>query len=104
MHQPLVADDVEHGETRPPETGLPPKVLKYSMPLAKAAAISGRQATAPIGWPLPIGLPMVTMSGTDVLGLEGPEMRADAAEADLHFVGDADAAGAHGSPRRPLAR
>src|SRR5258706_377303 len=46
------------------ETGFPPNVLKYSIPLAKDAAISGVVITAPIGWPLPIGFPRVTMSGT----------------------------------------
>ena len=46
------------------ETGLPPKVLKYSMPLLNEAAISGVVTTAANGWPLPIGLPIVTMSGT----------------------------------------
>ena len=33
------------------------------------------------------------MSGTSALRLESPEVRADAAEADLHLVGDADGAG-----------
>ena len=46
------------------ETGFPPKVLKYSIPLANAAAISGVVTTAASGCPLPIGLPIVTMSGT----------------------------------------
>ena len=31
--------------------------------------------------------------GDDVLRFESPEVRAEAAEADLHFVGDADATG-----------
>ncbi len=46
------------------ETGLPPKVLKYSIPPANERAISGVVTTAPSGCPLPIGLPIVTMSGT----------------------------------------
>ncbi len=46
------------------ETGLPPKVLKYSIPVTKEEAISVVVTTAAIGWPLPIGLPRVTMSGT----------------------------------------
>lgn len=40
-------------------------VLKYSRPEApKASAISLVVTTQDIGWPLPIGFPMVTMSGT----------------------------------------
>src|SRR5262247_700123 len=46
------------------DTVLPPKVLKNSMPLANEAAISDVVTTAPIGWPLPIGLPSTTISGT----------------------------------------
>ena len=46
------------------ETGLPPKVLKYENFAANFAAIAGVVMTAPIGWPSPIGLPSVTMSGT----------------------------------------
>ena len=39
-------------------------VLKYSTPLdANFLAISLVVTTAETGWPLPIGLPMVTMSG-----------------------------------------
>ena len=38
-------------------------------------------------------LAMVTMSGITPCVLEAPEMRAGAAEAGLHFVGDAHAAG-----------
>ena len=45
-------------------TGLPPKVEKNSMPLSKEAAISGVVTTAASGWPLPMGLPSTTMSGT----------------------------------------
>ena len=45
------------------ETGLPPKELKYSMPLAKASATALVQTTAANGCPLPIGFPIVTMSG-----------------------------------------
>src|SRR6266567_2505482 len=46
------------------ETGLPPNVLKYSMPLWNEAAIPGVVTTAASGCPLPMGLPIVTMSGT----------------------------------------
>src|SRR6266699_3377930 len=46
------------------ETGLPPKVLKYSMPLSNEAAISGVLTTAARGCPLPMDLPIVTISGT----------------------------------------
>jgi hypothetical protein len=46
------------------ETWFPPKVLKYSMPLANSSAIFRVVITAPKGCPLPIGLPRVTMSGT----------------------------------------
>jgi len=46
------------------DTGFPPNEEKNSMPFANAAAISGVVMTAAIGWPFPIGLPSVTMSGT----------------------------------------
>lgn len=40
-------------------------VLKYSRPEApKLSAISLVVTTQDIGWPLPMGFPMVTMSGT----------------------------------------
>ncbi len=45
------------------DTGFPPKVLKYSIPLSNASAIALVVTTAPIGWPFPIGFPSVTMSG-----------------------------------------
>ena len=45
-------------------TGLPPKVLKNSMPLANESAIASVVTTAASGKPLPIGLPRTTMSGT----------------------------------------
>ena len=78
------------------ETGLPPNVLKYSIPLANASAIARVVTTAPSGWPLPIGLPIVTMSGTRIVELERPPLRADASEPDLDLVGD--------RRRRPRAR
>ena len=46
------------------QTGLPPKVLKYSKPLWKASDTSFVVTTAARGMPFPKGLPMVTMSGT----------------------------------------
>ena len=45
------------------ETGLPPNELKNSNPLSNFFEISSVQTTAPIGWPFPIGLPRVTISG-----------------------------------------
>ena len=40
-------------------------VLKYSIPVAvKLAATSGVVTTQATGWPFPIGLPSVTISGT----------------------------------------
>ena len=68
------------------------------MPLAKAAAISGVVTTAASGWPLPIGLPIVTMSGTTPCVSKPQKRLADAAEADLDLVGDADGAGRAGVP------
>ena len=46
------------------ETLLPPKVEKKMPWSTKVWTISGRVITAPSGWPLPIGLPRQTMSGT----------------------------------------
>ena len=86
------------------ETGLPPKVLKYSIPVSNERAIAGVVTTAPIGWPLPIGLPSVTMSGTTPCELEAPERVAHATEADLDLVGDADRAGGARAPRTRHAR
>jgi len=62
--QPLLLHDVEHGSPTAADTGLPPNVLKNSMPLSNDEAISRVVTTAPIGWPLPSGLPITTMSGT----------------------------------------
>ena len=45
------------------DTGFPPKVLKYSMPVTKASATFLVVTTAAKGCPLPIGLPKVTISG-----------------------------------------
>ena len=63
------------------------------MRCASVFAIFGVVTTAPNGQPLPIPFAMVTMSGIDALRFESPVMRAGAAEAGLHFIGDADAAG-----------
>ena len=82
------------------DTGLPPNVLKYSIPLAKASAIARVVTTAPSGWPLPSGLPIVTMSGHGVVELERPPGRPDPAEPDLDLVGDGDGPGGSG----PLVR
>ncbi|MFT6880036.1 MAG: hypothetical protein ACI8UX_000349 [Psychromonas sp.] len=45
------------------ETGLPPKELKNSIPFENDSAISEVHITAPIGWPLAIGFPIITISG-----------------------------------------
>src|SRR5215472_7903931 len=45
-------------------TGLPPKVVKNSIPFANDAAISFVVTTAASGKAFPIGLPSTTMSGT----------------------------------------
>lgn len=42
----------------------PPQVLKYSMPLLKPLASFWDIMTAPMGKPLPMGFPSVTISGT----------------------------------------
>ena len=41
-----------------------PQVAKYCMPLSKPSARCRVSNTPPIGKPLPMGLPSVTMSGT----------------------------------------
>ena len=47
-------DHVEHGKADLGRlTGLPPNVLKYSIPVTNDAAISGVVITAASGWPLP---------------------------------------------------
>ena len=100
--QPLVAQHVEHRQARSAqETGLPPKVLKYSIPVSNERAIAGVVTTAPSGWPLPIGLPSVTMSGTTPWVSKAQKCVADPAEADLHLVGDAHRAGLADVRRRP---
>ncbi len=60
----LIAHDLEHREPTAHDTVLPPNVLKYSIPLSNDSAIERVVATAPIGCPLPSGLPITTMSGT----------------------------------------
>ena len=72
------------------DTGLPPNVLKYSIPLSKASAIARVVTTAPSGWPFPIGLPIVTMSGTAPRRGERPRGDAHPPEPDLDLVGDRD--------------
>ena len=42
------------------DTGFPPKELKNSTPLSNDLEISSVVITAPIGCPLPIGLPNIT--------------------------------------------
>ena len=49
------------------DTGLPPKVLKYVEASWKSETRALEATTPASGWPLPIGLPMVTMSGTTSL-------------------------------------
>ena len=49
---------------RPPRHRLPPKVEKKTVSSANRSAISRRVMTAATGWPLPIGLPRVTKSGS----------------------------------------
>ena len=46
------------------QTGLPPKVLKYRARRPNSASTGCRATSPAIGSPLPIGLPIVTMSGT----------------------------------------
>ena len=46
------------------QTGLPPKVLKYRARAPNSASTDWRATTPAIGNPFPIGLPIVTMSGT----------------------------------------
>ena len=46
------------------QTGLPPKVLKYRARRPNSVSTSSRATSPAIGSPLPIGLPIVTMSGT----------------------------------------
>ncbi len=74
------------------ETGLPPVVLKKWARAAKRSASSRRITSAPMGWPFPIGLPRVTMSGTTPAALVAPHVGAAAAEARLHLVRDEEPA------------
>jgi hypothetical protein len=46
------------------QTGLPPKVLKYRARCPKSASTGCRATSPAIGSPFPIGLPIVTRSGT----------------------------------------
>lgn len=45
-------------------TGLPPNVLNSSVSSGTAASTSDRITSAAIGNPLPMGLPITTMSGS----------------------------------------
>ena len=64
LGEPLALDHVEHRRADGGRDGRPAKVEKKCQRAANSAAIAGVVMTAPIGWPLPIGLPRVTMSGT----------------------------------------
>ena len=46
------------------QTGLPPKVLKYRARCPNSASTGCRATSPAIGSPFPIGLPIVTRSGT----------------------------------------
>jgi len=49
------------------ETGLPPNVLKYSIPqVSKFLMTDFLTQRAEMGWPFPSGLPTVTISGTSM--------------------------------------
>ena len=82
------------------DTGLPPNVLKYSIPLSKASAMARVVTTAPSGWPLPSGLPIVTMSGTASSSWKDHHGRPDPPESDLDLVGDGDRPGRPGAIER----
>ena len=96
--QALVADHVEDREADLARHGLPPNVLKYSMPLAKAAAISRCRDDGGERMPVADRLAHRHDVRHDALRLEAPEAASDAAEADLDLVGDADGAGRPGVP------
>ena len=79
----ILLNGVEHRQ--PPtahDTGLPPNVLKYSMPLANEAAMAGVVTTATSGWPLPIGFAHHDDVGTTFCVFKSPEMRPDSAKSD----------------------
>ena len=75
------------------ETGLPPNVLKYSMPLANEAAISARRDDRGQRMAVADRLAHRDDVRHHALRLEPQQCGADAAEPDLHLVGDAHAAG-----------
>ena len=61
----LVLDDVEHGERRGgADRVAAERAEEHGLVRRTAATISRRVMTAATGWPLPIGLPSVTKSGT----------------------------------------
>ena len=68
------------------ETGLPPKVERWS-PGLNEAAISSRVVKAASGKPSAMPLAVTRMSGSTAVMLDG-EHFAGAAESGLHFVGD----------------
>ena len=99
--QPLVREARRARRARPrAETGLPPKVLKYSIPVANERRDLGRRHDGAQRVAVADRLAQRDDVGHDALRLEAPEVRADAAEADLHLVGDADPARGRARARR----
>ena len=87
----VLVDDVQHRQPRAIETGLPPKVLKWSRRVS-VSAISGRVVHGAERRAVADALGHRDDVGHHAPVLEAPVVLAGAAEAGLHLVGDAEAA------------
>ena len=88
LDQPFVLDDVEHRERRRARDRVAAErgeALGASR--RNDRRCSRRVITAATGWPFPIGLPIVTMSGRHFVRRERPQPVAGAPVPDLHLVG-----------------
>ena len=93
-HQTLLGDDGEHRPRHGRGHRISAERVEVPrMPRRTAASSSGSATIAAIGWPLPIGLPIVTRSGATPWRAKPHIASPVRAEARLHLVGDEDRAG-----------
>ena len=91
--QPLVADHVEHGDADLARDRAAADGAKKLPPRRAPRRSRAVVITAPTGWPLPVDFAIVTMSGTTPCCSKAQNHAAHPPVADLHLVGDAEAAG-----------
>ena len=102
LGEPFALDHVEHGRADGRRHRVSRRTSRRSASARRTRPRSPRVVTtAPIGCPLPIGFPSVTMSGTTPSCAKPQYASPDTAEAGLYLVGDAECAGGARSARTP---